>query len=78
MIELESNVIGVGVTIDLIIKEVPSFAKDIQKFLFQFKLKGKEEGRVFAKCHIMHNEKITDIIEMLKEELYKLKLHIKP
>ena len=56
-IELESNTIRVGVTIDLIIKELLSFTKDLQKYFFQFKPKGKEEGRVFAKCHIMHNKK---------------------
>ena len=77
-IEPDRNAIGVGVTIDLIMKKVPSFAKDIQKFFFQFKPKGKESRQVFAKYHIIHFKKIIDIIEMLKEELHKFKLDIKP
>ena len=77
LIEPDRNAIRVGVTIDLIIKKVPSFAKDIQKFFFQFKIKGKEGRRVFAKYYITHNKKITDIIETLKEELCEFNLCIK-
>ena len=54
-----------------------SFTKDIYKYSFQFKLKGKDGERMFSKYYIMYNEKITNIIEVLKEELCKIKLYIK-
>jgi len=50
----------------------------MQKYFFQFKLKGKEGWSVFPICHIIQKKKIADIIEMIKKELFEVKLYMEP
>jgi hypothetical protein len=58
-------------------KEVPSFIKWIQEFFYQLQTRGKEGGRVFTKVFLIHNYKIYDIAEILREEFRELKLFLK-
>jgi len=81
MIKYEASVqtiaSGVAMKLDQVMKEVPSFIKWIQEFFHQLWMKGKEGGRVFTKVFLMHNYKIYDIAEMLREEFSELKLFLK-
>ena len=68
---------SLGVELELMIKEVLQFIKDICTFFYNVKTKGKDRGRVCTKYLILHVVPIEDLIEMIKEEFNKNKLHIK-
>ena len=74
---VQTNAYRVAVKPDQVMKEVLSFIKWIQEFFYQLQTKGKEGGRVFTKVFLMHNYKICDIAEMLREEFEELKLFLK-
>ena len=59
-------------------KEVPTFIKHIKEFFYKVRTKGKEGRRVCARCLILHDLPIEDFIKMVKEEMSKIRLFMKP
>ena len=58
-------------------KKVSNFVKDIQKCVYLFKPKDREEGRIRTKYYIMYNRKLSNIRGILKEELNGMKFYLK-
>ena len=50
----------------------------IKRLLFYVKAKDRDGERVYAKCLLTCDILISNLTEMVKEELSKFKLHIRP
>jgi len=73
---LKSNA-GFAVELLLVLKEVTNFVKIMRDFFFEIKTKGKDGGRVYTKCLLLHDQPFEDIAEMIKEEFSNQKLYFK-
>jgi len=77
-VELKKSNTGYGVELSLVMKEVPTFIKYIKEFFHKVRTKGKEGGRVYIRCLILHNLLIEDLIDLVKEEMSEIRLFMKP
>ena len=66
------------VELSLVMKEVPTFIKYIKKFFHKVRTKRKEGGRVYIRCLILHDLLIKELIKIVKEEMSKIRLFMKP
>ena len=59
--ELKKSNAGYRVELSLVMKEVPTFIKYIKEFFHEVRAKGKEGGRVYTRCLILHDLPIEDL-----------------
>ena len=65
------------VNLSLVMKAVSNFIKQIKDFFHEVRTKGREGERVYTKCLLLYEVQIEDLIEMIKEQLSDVKLHMK-
>ena len=58
------------------ISDLPQFLKSLKEFFYQLKSKNCSDCQ-FAKCYLMYNMELGNIIEILKEELNSYKFYTK-
>ena len=65
---------GVAVKVKDIMKEVPSFIKTLREYFWDVKTKGCNGGRVYMKLLMLNSEELSDLLEIIKEDMSKFKM----